>query len=85
VTGDENDKYVFKVPVLRNVAMTPPYFHDGSVGSLPEAVRVMAKVQLGKNFSQNQITDAVTFLNALTGTIPKQAMEVPVLPAKEEY
>lgn len=85
MTGDENDKYVFKVPVLRNVAMTPPYFHDGSVESLPEAVRIMAKLQLGKNFSQNQIVDVVTFLNTLTGAIPKQALEVPVLPAKDEY
>lgn len=48
VTHDPADLYVFKVPSLRNVAMTPPYFHDGSVAALPDAVRVMAKVQFGR-------------------------------------
>ena len=48
VTQDPADLYVFKLASLRNVAMTPPYFHDGSVATLPAAVRVMARVQLGR-------------------------------------
>jgi cytochrome c peroxidase len=85
VTGDENDKYVFKVPVLRNVAMTPPYFHDGSVDSLTAAVSIMAKVQLKKTFLTEEVNEIAAFLDALTGVIPAQALEVPILPAKEEY
>ena len=85
VTGDENDKYVFKVPVLRNVAMTSPYFHDGSVGSLTDAVGIMAKAQLKKTFSTEEVRAIVAFLDALTGAIPKRALEVPILPAKDEY
>src|SRR5262249_47066803 len=46
VTKDPADLYVFRVPSLRNVAMTPPYFHDGSVATLPDAVRIMARLQL---------------------------------------
>ncbi len=85
VTGDENDKYVFKVPVLRNVAMTPPYFHDGSVNSLTDAVYIMAKAQLNRTLPGDELKNLMAFLNALTGAIPKQALEVPLLPAREEY
>jgi cytochrome c peroxidase len=81
VTKAESDKYVFKVPVLRNVAMTRPYFHDGSVDKLEDAVRIMGKIQLGKDLSTEQIQDIVAFLHALTGKIPADVMEVPVLPA----
>lgn len=80
VTNDPADTYVFKVPSLRNVAMTPPYFHDGSAATLPEAVRIMARVQLGKTLSEEQITRIVTFLQSLTGTLPADFIEVPVLP-----
>ncbi len=83
VTKNEADKYVFKVPVLRNVAMTRPYFHDGSVGPLEEAVWIMAKVQLGKDLSREQVGDIATFLNALTGRIPADALTLPVLPVPE--
>ncbi len=83
VTKDEADKHVFKVPVLRNVAMTPPYFHDGSVEQLAEAVWIMAKVQLGKDLPPEQVSDIVAFLKALTGRIPAAALTVPVLPAKQ--
>ena len=65
------DLYVFKVPGLRNVEMTPPYFHDGSVGALPEAVRVMARVQLGKTLSDQDTAAIVTFLKSLTGKLPE--------------
>jgi cytochrome c peroxidase len=81
VTKNDSDKYVFKVPVLRNVAMTPPYFHDGSVDDLPDAVRIMGKIQLGKDLSNEQVQDIVSFLHALTGKIPEDAMTLPELPS----
>jgi cytochrome c peroxidase len=83
VTKNADDKYVFKVPGLRNVAMTPPYFHDGSVDRLPDAVRIMGKVQLGSALEDQQIEDIVNFLGCLTGRIPEDAMRVPILPRKE--
>ena len=81
VTGQEADRYVFKVPSLRNVAMTAPYFHDGSVATLPEAVRVMGRVQLGKTLSDGEVEAIVAFLASLTGPLPKDFAEAPVLPA----
>lgn len=63
----EADRHKFKVPTLRNIAQTAPYFHDGSVSSLPEAVRVMAQVQLGVTLTDEQTNELVAFLNALTG------------------
>jgi cytochrome c peroxidase len=80
VTHDQADLYVFKVPSLRNVAMTPPYFHDGSVPALPDAVRIMAKVQLGTTLGQSDIADIVAFLNSLTGTLPATFAGAPTLP-----
>ena len=81
VTHKPEDMYVFKVPSLRNVAMTPPYFHDGSVRSLPRAVHIMAKVQLGKNLSDQDVSEIVTFLESLTGRLPEDFASAPVLPA----
>ncbi|HIP43090.1 MAG TPA: cytochrome-c peroxidase [Aquifex aeolicus] len=81
VTKKEGDMFVFKVPSLRNIEHTYPYFHDGSVWSLEDAVRIMAKTQLGKELTDQQVKDIVAFLKALTGEIPKHALEVPVLPA----
>ena len=81
ITRNDADKYVFKVPSLRNVAMTPPYFHDGSVASLPEAVRIMAKVQLGATLTAKEIEEIVAFLNSLTGTLPQNFATAPVLPS----
>jgi cytochrome c peroxidase len=78
VTNNEADKMMFKVPTLRNIALTAPYFHNGKVKTLDEAVRVMAKTQLDKNLDPQQIADVVAFLNALTGEFPKQ--EMPRLP-----
>lgn len=78
-TKDPADKYVFKVPGLRNVAMTPPYFHDGSVATLPQAVRVMGKVQLGKELTDQEVNDLVAFLNSLTGELPGEFATEPVL------
>ena len=78
VTGKKEDEHLWKVPTLRNIAITAPYFHNGSVKSLDTAVKLMAKLQLAKDLSKNEIADIVAFLNALTGTFPKQQM--PVLP-----
>lgn len=80
VTHDPADMYVFKVPMLRNVAMIPPYFHDGSVATLPEAVRVMARVQLGKRLTEEQARDIVSFLDSLTGSLPADFVASAVLP-----
>lgn len=71
VTQNEADMYVFKVPSLRNVEKTWPYFHDGSVADLGKAVRIMATTQLGRDLSNTQTDDIVAFLRTLTGEIPK--------------
>lgn len=81
LTRKPADMYVFKVPGLRNVAMTPPYFHDGSVSTLPVAVRIMAKVQLGKALSDQETNQIVAFLGSLTGKLPQNFANAPVLPA----
>jgi cytochrome c peroxidase len=81
-TNNVDDKYVFKVPSLRNVAMTAPYFHDGSVGSLEDAVRTIAQLQLGAATSDKQVREIVTFLASLTGTLPENFATAPVLPAE---
>ena len=73
-TGKDSDKHMWKVPTWRNVALTAPYFHNGSVKTLDEAVRVMAKTQLNKDLSDQQVNDIVAFLESLTGTIPEQTM-----------
>jgi cytochrome c peroxidase len=80
VTHDPQDTYVFKVPSLRNVAMTPPYFHDGSVRSLSEAVQIMAKVQLGRALGDQDTADIVAFLGSLTGKLPQGFVDAPILP-----
>jgi cytochrome c peroxidase len=72
VTRDETDRHVFKVPSLRNVALTAPYFHDGSAATLGEAVDVMFKYQLGRFASAEDKTVIVKFLNSLTGQLPPQ-------------
>lgn len=78
VTKNEADKNVWRVPTWRNVALTAPYFHNGSVATLDEAVRVMAKTQLDQELSEKQVNDIVAFLNSLTGEFPVQTM--PQLP-----
>jgi cytochrome c peroxidase len=79
-TGNESDAYIFKVQQLRNVAKTPPYFHDGSVAQLGDAVRVMAKLQLGRDLAESDVSDIVAFLESLTGAPPAQFVTVPNLP-----
>lgn len=78
-TKQEADKNMWRVPTWRNVALTAPYFHNGSVATLDEAVRVMAKTQLDQELSEAQVADIVAFLNSLTGEFPQQTM--PRLPA----
>lgn len=70
VTNDEADKHKFKVPLLRNVELTGPYFHDGSRESLAEAVSIMGKVQLGRDLTDAQVGDLVAFMKSLTGDLP---------------
>jgi len=77
-THDKSDMHMWRVPSLRNVALTAPYFHNGEVKTLDEAVRVMAKSQLDKTLSDKQVADIVAFLEGLTGEFP--AMEMPRLP-----
>ncbi len=83
VTKNEADKYVFKVPVLRNVEKTAPYFHDGSVDKLEEAVWIMGKIQLGKDLGKSQLGEIVAFLQSITGTIPVPALTIPIIPPME--
>lgn len=73
-TGNQADEHMWRVPTLRNLSYTAPYFHNGSVKTLPEAVRVMAVSQLNKTLSDEQVTDIVAFLTALDGKFPQQTM-----------
>jgi len=70
MTRKEEDKYVFRVPSLRNVARTAPYFHDGSVDTLDRAVKIMGRVQLGKELDDNTTSLITAFLESLTGEVP---------------
>lgn len=78
VTGKDADRFKFKVPTLRNVEMTYPYFHDGEAETLTEAVDVMGRLQLGKKFSAAENAQIVAFLKSLTGDQP--AFQLPILP-----
>lgn len=75
VTGRAEDRHVFKVPSLRNVAVTPPYFHDASANTLKKAVIVMARYQLGRELSNNDILSIVAFLQTLTGEWQGQPLQ----------
>ena len=78
VTKEEADRFKFKVPTLRNVEMTYPYFHDGAAKTLPEAVDTMARIQLGKKFTADENAKVVAFLKTLTGDQPN--FKLPILP-----
>jgi len=71
VTKNPDDKYVYKVPTLRNIALTYPYFHDGSVDTLQRAVKLMGYYNLGIELSESDIKKIVAFLKTLTGKKPK--------------
>jgi len=77
VTGDEADREVFRVPSLRNVAITAPYFHDGRAPTLSMAVATMARVQLGRDVADRDIQSIVAFLRTLTGRYNGREMQAP--------
>ena len=78
VTGDEFDKFAFRTPTLRNVAVTYPYFNNGSVESLHDAVQLMGQQMLGQDFTDQELDDLVAFMHAMTGEMPR--VEIPALP-----
>jgi len=82
VTGKDADRFNFKVPTLRNVELTYPYFHDGAADTLGQAVDTMGRVQLGKNFTKEENAKIVAFLKTLTGDQPQIGM--PVLPPSSD-
>ncbi len=83
VTGKDDDDHVFRVQSWRNVAMTAPYFHDGSAKTLAEAVSIMAKVQLNTKLSKHDVKDIVAFLETLTGEMPQ--ITYPQLPRPNNH
>lgn len=78
VTGKDSDRFNFKVPTLRNVELTYPYFHDGEAATLKESIDIMGRLQIGEEFSPAQNAEIVAFLKALTGDQPSFLM--PILP-----
>jgi cytochrome c peroxidase len=81
LTKKDADKAMFRVPSLRNVAKTGPYFHDGSINDLPTAVKLMAQHQFGKPITEDETKSIVAFLESLTGELPKSYIAKPKLPA----
>jgi cytochrome c peroxidase len=80
VTKNESDRMVFKVPSLRNVAKTAPYFHNGRVPVLEQAVSQMAEYQLGRQLTDAEVRSIIAWLGALTGEIPAAYIKEPPLP-----
>jgi cytochrome c peroxidase len=78
VTGKDADRFMFKVPTLRNVELTYPYFHDGAAATLEEAVDIMGRLQLGRKFTKEENAKIVAFLKTLTGKQPE--ITLPILP-----
>jgi cytochrome c peroxidase len=82
VTKNEADRFNFKVPTLRNVELTYPYFHDGAANTLREAVDTMGRIQLGKQFTATENVQIVAFLKTLTGDQPN--FRLPILPPSSD-
>jgi cytochrome c peroxidase len=80
VTNDERDRMVFKVPTLRNIEKTAPYFHDGSAATLSDAVRMMGRHQLGLELSDGEVVAIEVWLKTLTGPLPTDYIKPPTLP-----
>ncbi|AHE99923.1 hypothetical protein THITH_03975 [Thioalkalivibrio paradoxus ARh 1] len=78
VTGKDADRFAFKTPTLRNVALTYPYMNNGATATLEEAVEIMGREMLGREYSEDEVADLVAFLHTLTGEMPK--FEIPALP-----
>ncbi|VAW61605.1 Cytochrome c551 peroxidase [hydrothermal vent metagenome] len=74
ISGNENDRYVFRVPSLRLAVLSAPYFHDGSVDTLQEAIKIMAKHQLGRAISEQHVNDIIAFLSTLPGDYQGQSL-----------
>ena len=81
VTNSEGDRFLFKVPTLRNIEKTGPYFHNGKVVTLEQAVSQMGEFQVGKQLNEARVKSIITFLKALTGNIPAEYIKKPALPA----
>jgi len=81
ITKSEADRYVFKVPTLRNIDRTAPYFNDGKTDRLEEAVRMMGHYQLGRTLTDAQVFSIMSWLETLTGAIPADKIAPPVIPA----
>jgi cytochrome c peroxidase len=82
VTGNPADDMVFKVPSLRNVSQTAPYFHDGSAATLRQAIRLMAVHQLGVDLLESEVVAIESWLGSLTGDIPRDYIAEPPLPGR---
>lgn len=82
VTGKDEDRFNFKVPTLRNVELTYPYFHDGGAATLKDAVNTMGRIQLGKKFTDAENAEIVAFLKTLTGDQP--SFKLPILPPSSD-
>jgi len=82
VTGKDADRFNFKVPTLRNVELTYPYFHDGAADTLAESVDIMGRLQLGKKFTNDENAKIVAFLKTLTGDQP--SFTIPILPPSSD-
>ena len=82
VTGNEIDRFTFKVPTLRNVELTYPYFHDGAAKTLTEAVDIMGRLQLGRTYTTEENAQIVAFLKTLTGDQPQ--LTLPILPVSSD-
>ena len=79
VTKDERDRMVFKVPTLRNIEKTAPYFHDGSAKTLADAVQMMGRHRLGLGLSKEEVSSITTWLASLTGELPREYIKEPVV------
>ena len=84
LTHEQSDAMYFKVPVLRNIAETGPWFQNGKVQSLDQAVRLMGEYQTGQKLSAAQVQQIVAFLRALTGPIPTNYIQPPTVAASPE-
>lgn len=78
MTGNDYEKYMFKVPSLRNIDKTGPYFHDGSVKELEKAVQIMAEAQLDYKLSKSELENIMAFLGSLTGEVPAEYQKAPM-------
>lgn len=82
VTGKDADRFNFKVPTLRNVELTYPYFHDGEAATLSQSIDIMGQIQLGKKFTAEENAKIVAFMKTLTGDQPRFAL--PILPPSSD-